>query len=231
MSEVLYNPLDDKDIKLPVYKKDGKNLVMPAFICGVRTKEVNSKSNEALMIVEFDFEIHESAEKMQPVTIFEENEDNDYDYRRPKEEVPATDFVGIRVKAGNKGKMWKNLTKGSGRMNRILIDNLKALGIDLKTKKVETEDGKKVDAQVIPDLNAELFLGLPVFIWLDQESFTGKDGNNVTYTAVNKFVKADLERVTVLENTMLKTASKGGGKAEEKDKNDPFADMDDDLPF
>lgn len=229
MSEVLYNPLEDDDVRLPIYKKNGKNSIFPAFICGVKTTQVTSKAGEDLLIGELEFEIHESAEKMDPVTIFEETEDGKYDYRRPKEEVPATTFIGVRVKSGNGGKLWKNLTKGSGRMNRMLIDSLKALGVELKTKKVET-DGKKVDALVIPDLTEEVLLGLPVFIYLDEESFTGRDGKNVSYTAVNKYIKIDgIERVTVLENTLT---SKGGkGTTKPKDEDDPFGDMDDDLPF
>jgi len=228
MSEVLYNPLEDEDVRLPIYKKNGKNMVFPAFISGVKLINVTSKAGEDLQICELEFEIHESAEKMEPVTIFEETEDNKYDYRRPKEEVPATTFVGGRVKTGNNGKLWKNLTKGSGRMNRILIESLKALGVDIKTKKVET-DKKKVDAVVIPELTEELFLGLPVFIWLDEESFTAKDGRNVSYAAVNKYVKIDgVDRTTVLENTL---AVSNNGKAPAKKQDDPFADMDDDLPF
>lgn len=228
MSEVLYNPLEDDDVKLPVYKKNGKNNVFPAFISGMKTTEIQSKkSGEDMLICELEFEIHESANKMEPVTIFEEDEDGRYDYRRPKEEVPATTFVGERIKSGNNGKLWKNLTKGSGRMNRILIENLKTLGVELKTKKVES-DGKKVDALVIPDLTEDLLLGLPAFIWLDQESFTAKDGRNVSYTAVNKFVKMDNhDRVTVLENSLLQPAGKPSAKKED----DPFADIDDDLPF
>ena len=229
MSEVLYNPLEDEDVRLPIYKKNGKNTVFPAFICGVDVKQVTSKAGESLEITELEFEIHESAEKMEPVTVYEENEDGKYDYRRPKEEIPATTFVGIRIKAGSNGKMWKNLTKGSGRTNRMLIDSLKAIGVELKTKKVET-NGKKVDALVIPELTEELLLGLPVFAWLDEESFTGRDGKNVSYTAVNKYVKIDgIERVTVLENTLL--ANNKGNKSKPKSDDDPFSDMDDDLPF
>ena len=230
MSEVLYNPLEDNDVKLPIYKKDGKNMVFPAFISGVRTTDITAKkSGEDMTIVEFEFEISEATKKMQPVTVYEETEDGQYDYRRPKkEEVPAESFIGFRIKTGNNGKLWKNRTKGSGGMNRRLVDSLKVLGVKLSTKKVET-DGKKVDAIVIPDLTEDLFLGLPVFIWLDQESYTGRDGKNVTYTAVNKYVSIDKEeRVTVLENTLT---TKGGSAPSVKKEDDPFADMDDDLPF
>lgn len=228
MSEVLYNPLEDTDVKLPIYKKNGKNTVFPAFICGMTTKDVVSKAGEDLVICELEFEIHESAEKMEPVTIFEETDDNKYDYRRPKDEVPATSFIGVRVKAGSNGKLWKNLTKGSGRMNRILIESLKSLGVEMKTKKVET-DNKKVDALVIPELTEDLLLGLPVFIWIDEESFTARDGKNVSFAAVNKYVKMDgVEKVTVLENTMLSNTGKSSPSVKE---DDPFADIDDDLPF
>jgi hypothetical protein len=230
MSEVLYNPLEDDDVRIPIYQKNGKNMIFPAFICGVKPKSVQSKNGEDLIVCELEFEIHESAEKMSPVTIYEETEDGKYDYRRPKEEVPATTFTGQRIKAGQKSKLWKNETKGSGRMNRMLIDSLKVIGIDVKTKKVET-DGKKVDAIVIPELTEELLIGLPVWIWLDEESFTGRDGKNVTYTAVGKYAKIDgIERVTVLENSLKEVA--GAGKSDKKLKDDdPFSDIDDDLPF
>jgi len=225
MSEVIYNPFEDTDVNLPVYKKDGKNLILPAFICGVKATEITSKAGEDLVVAELEFEIHDSAEKVE-VQVFNEDEEGRYNYRSPSEVVNGSLFVGKRIKSGNRGKLWKNLTKGSGRMNRILLENLKSLGIEPKTKKIEHE-GKKIDAPVIPDLTPDLLLGLPVFIYLDEESFTGRDGKNVTYTCVNKYVKMDAERVNVLENSYSETSS---GKPKKKE-DDPFSDIEDDLPF
>jgi len=229
MSELVYNPFEDKDVRLPIYKKDGKNLVLPAFICGVRIREVTSKQNESLSIVEFEFEIHESAKKVQPITLFKEDDEGKYNYRLPIDEtVPGSTFVGQRIKSGDRTKVWRNNTKASGRMNRMYLETLKALGVEIKTKKIEHE-GKKIDAPVIPDVSEELFLGLPLFIWLDEESFTNKQGRNISFTAAGKYVKIDgMPRVEVLENSL----SDNTASAPAQEKATVFDDIDDsDLPF
>lgn len=227
-NEVIYNPLEDTDVNLPIYKKDGKNLIMPAFICGVRTKDITSRAGDELKLVELEFEIHESAEKIE-VQIYHENEEGNYNYRAPKETVNGSTFIGFRVKSSGRGNLWKNLTKGSGKMNRILLESLKSIGIEIKTKKIK-HDGKDIQAPIIPELNEELLLGYPVFIWLDEESFTGKNGKNVSYTCVTKYAKMDnAEKVTVLENS-FNESNKTSGSSSKKD-DDPFGDIDDDLPF
>lgn len=227
--ELIYNPLEDTDKNLPIYKKDGKNLIVPMFICGVKIKDVTAnKSGDNLRLAELQFEVHESAEKME-IDIFPEDEDGNYNYRaQPVETVNGSVFVGTRIKGGNKATLWKNKTKGSGRTNKYLLQSLKNLGIEIKTKKVET-NGKKINAEIIPELTEDLLLGKPVFGWLDQESFTSSSGNNVTYTAVNKYTKMEnADDVTVMENS-LKETNTGGSTSKAED--DPFGDMDDDLPF
>lgn len=230
MTEQVYNPFEDKDVRLPVYKKDGKNLVLPAFISGVRFVDITSKQNESLTLAELEFEVHESADKIkEPIQLFHENDEGRYDYRKPAEEtVPASTFVGQRIKAGRNSKIWRNNTKASGRMNRIFLDTLRTIGVDIKTKKIEHE-GKKIDAPVIPDLSEELLLGLPVFIWLDEERFTDRNGRNVVFTSVGKYVKIDgIPRVEVLENTLDDNAP---AKSTAPKADDPFDGMDEDLPF
>lgn len=229
-NQMIYNPFEDTDVRLPVYKRNGKNLILPMFICGVKLVEITSRNNEDLVLADLEFEIHPiAAEKMEPIDTFHEDEDGNYNYRAPKEETanPAL-FVGQRVKAGQKAKLWKNLSKASGRMNRILLEQLKALGIEIKTVKIE-HDKKKIDAPVIPDLTEDLLMGLPVFGWLDQESFTdSRSGKNVTTVRVNKIVKMDnVERTVVIENSL--DEKKKSTKSAPKDQDDPFGD--DDIPF
>ena len=229
MAEQVYNPFEDKDVRLPVYKKNGKNLVLPAFISGVKLIDITSKQGEHLMLADLEFEIHESASKIKEIELFNETDEGKYNYRSPSGEVVSGDvFIGQRIKAGRNSKVWRNHTKVSGRMNRIFLDTLKALGVEIKTKKIEHE-GKKIDAPVIPELTEDLLLGLPVFIWLDEESFTAKDGRNVSFTAVGKFVKIDgVERVETLENTLDENAP-AASTAPKAD--DPFDGLDSDLPF
>ena len=227
-NDLIYNPLEDDDVKLPVYKKNGKNLVLPAFISGVKVKDVHSqRKNEDMQIITLQFEVHESAEKVE-VQIYQEDENGDYNYQAPKEVVSGGAFVGERIKTADKGNIWKNLSKGSGRMNRILLESLKSLGVKIPTKKIK-HDGKEIEVDVIPDLEPDLFLGIPCFVWLDTNSFTGNDGKNVTYTCISKYVKMDnVDRVEVLENTL---ESNNAAPSKTSDEQSPFDDMDDDLPF
>jgi len=233
MSETIYNPLEDNDVRMPVFKRDGKNLVVPAFICGVKTKELTSKQNESLSLTELEFEVDATIEKLGKVTVFHEDEDGNYNYRAAKtdeESVPATTFIGQRFKGGKRVNLWKNNTKGSGKMNRLLLDSLRALGVEIKTKKIEHE-GKKIEAPIVPNPNAEMLLGTPVFVWLDQESFTNKNGQNVTYTCINKVVKRDgADKVVVLANTLTDSTT-NNASALPKEQSSPFGDVDDDLPF
>ena len=225
MPELVYNPLEDNDITLPLYKKDGKPLILPAFICGVKTIDITSRNDEDLLLAELEFEIHESAEKVE-VQTFHENEDNVYDYRRPKDVVRGDVFVGTRIKSGDTAKIWMNKSKPSGKMNRIYLQELKAIGVEIKTKKIEHE-GKKIDAPIIPELSDDLLLGLPVFIYLGETSFKAKDGRQVTYPAVQKYIAiAGMPRVDVLQNSF--DEAKRSPRSKEAD---PFGDMDDDLPF
>lgn len=229
--ELVYNPFEDKDVRLPVYKLDGKNLVLPFFICGMRTNEITArKTGDSLSVTTIELEVHESVEKLGTITIFNEDEEGRYIYNRGAvdKEVPASVFAGTKVKGGDRIKLWKNNSRGSSRTNKILISNLKQMGVNLETRKVKHE-GKNVEVEVIPEITEDLLLGLPVFGWLDEESFTTDDGRNISYTAVNKIVKMDVDKVDVMENSLK--AKQTGNSPAPKDENDPFSDMDDDLPF
>lgn len=232
MLELLYNPFDDKDVTVPAYKKDGKRLVVPTFISGMKRKEITSRNNESLVLVELEFEIHKSVEKLGNVTVFEEDENNRYNYRAPKpdeEAIDASILEGKRIKGGRRVNLWQNKTKASGKMNRIYIETLKSFGIELEEKEVK-QGGKKIKTIVVPEPTEELLLGLPLFAWLGEDGFTTKSGEEIRYTAVDKVHKIEgQERIEVLENSLSESPKKNS-----KADSDPFGDDiddDEDLPF
>lgn len=230
--ELLYNPFEDKDVAVPAYKKNGKRLVVPTFVSGMKIKEITSRNGESLVLVELEFEIHKTIEKLGTVTVFEEDENNRYNYRAPKpdeEAIDASILEGKRIKSGKRVSLWQNKTKASGKMNRIYIETLKSFGIELEEKEVK-QNGKKIKTVVVPEPTEELLLGIPLFAWLGEDGFTTKNGDEVRYTAVDKVQRIpDQERIEVIENSM-KQSEKGGSKIE----SDPFGDDiddDEDLPF
>lgn len=231
MSEQVYNPFEDNDIILPAYKKDGSNLVLPFFICGVKIKDVTSnRTGDNLQVIELAFEVDErGTKKMDPISIFYEDEEGRYMYNgKVKEEVPADTFAGKRVKGGKRVTLWRNLSRSSNRTNRNYLDILGQMGIEIKHKKVKYE-GKNVEMPIIPEPSVELFLGVPVFGWMDEESFTDRNGNHIRYNVVNKVVKIEnMDRVEVLENSLSDNNQQSSPSSKE---DDPFGDMDDDLPF
>lgn len=228
-NELVYNPLEDTDKPIPVYKNNGKNLIIPVFICGVKLIDITSKKGEKLKLADFEFEVHESAEKVE-IDIFPEDEDGNYVYTAdPIEKVSGSIFVGKRFQAGNNAKVWKNMTKGSGRMNKILLQNLREMGIEIEKKEIK-HDGKKIKVDVIPEFTEDLFLGLPLFGWMSTESYTNRNGDNVSYKCINKVIKIDgADKLEVMENTL--NANNSGGGTSSKKEDDPFGDLDDDLPF
>lgn len=231
MSDLVYNPLEDTDITIPVYNSMGKNLVIPVFICGVKIKNITSRSNESLTLAELEFEVHSSIEKLGTVQLFHEDENGQYNYRAPANSVDAKVFVGKRIKSGKRVNLWRNNTKGSGKMNKILIETFQTMGIDIKTKKIE-HDGKKIDAPIIPNISEQELLGMPLFAWLDQESYTNKAGNLVVYSCINKVVKCEaFEKLDVLQNTLVDTTNNAAATGKDNPGSDPFGDLDSDLPF
>lgn len=229
MSKQYYIPQKDNDISLPAFRADGKPLILPAFICGVRIQDITSKkSGELMQKVEFEFEIHNIASKIKDITIFKEDENGNLDYSQPAGTVDGSVFVGKRIKGG---ELWRNLTKSSGKMNRILISSLPNYGIKLQEEEVEI-DGQKYKATVIPDLTEELFLGKAVFIQLGIESYVSKRGNNVQLTKVKNVISnlGKFEDEIVVSNS-LKEESTTNSKSLD-DKFSEIADIDEDsIPF
>ncbi|NCN86736.1 hypothetical protein GW932_02795 [archaeon] len=223
----------DNDVSLPVFTKDGRPLALPAFICGVRIAEIESKkTGESLKKIDFEFEIHESASKAKDIDLFVKDENDKYDYSKPTgKTVKATAFVGKKVRGG---EIWQNLTKSSGKMNRILIQELPSFGVEISEEVVIIE-GQEYTAKVIPELDEESFLGNPVFIFLKEESFTSKRGQVVNLTKVGKVVSAfgKFDKEIVMKNTMKMEQLAATASAKPSEDN-PFAGIgsdEDELPF
>lgn len=232
MSKQYYIAEKDNDVSLPALTKEGKALVLPLFIVGVAITNHESKAKEHLQKVSFEFEVHESIKesKVQEIDIFHEDENGNYDYSKYKESVPSSSFIGKRVKGAD---LWRNLTKHSGKMNRILLSDLPSYGIEVETEEVEI-DGQKFTSKVIPDLTPEMFLGKAVFGFLGIESYTSKRGNLVSLVKVKKVVSTNgkIEDQVVIGNSLDKDDVPVKSAATEN-ANSQFSDIvdEDELPF
>lgn len=225
----VYNPYEDNDVRLPAFKADGKPLVVPAHIVGVQTKEITNRNNEENQIVDFELEVSSQIEKLGEIDIFEENDSGQYIYNKPKEKRDASIFEGTRIRTFGGATFWRNLSKASGRQNRMFLENLKKIGVEPETEELEYQ-GKKVKGEKIPDTEEyeSLFLGLPVFAFLGIDSFESNDGGLVKLVKANKMVKNENgQKRKVQENSLAKQGSS------QSPDDDPFGDdeSDDEIPF
>lgn len=228
MSKQYYIPEQDNDIALPALREDGKPLILPAFICGVKIEEFTSKQQEKLQKISFEFEIHNSIENIKDITVFKEDENGNIDYSSPSGTVNASVFKKRRIKGG---ELWKNLTKSSGKMNRIFTSSLPNYGIKIEEEEIEI-DGQKMKALVIPDLTEEMFLGKGVFIKLGVESYTSKRGNLVQLTKVKSVISNlnKFEDEIVITNS-LKEQKQNNSTTAQKVFEDVEEFDEDSLPF
>ena len=109
---------------------------------------------------------------------------------------------------------------------RVVVQRVKKAAVEI--------EGQSYEAKALPELNAELFLGLPVFGLLGQESYTSKRGTFVSFIKVAKVHPANgkFEREIVITNSLAVEQVASNAAAATKKEDNPFADIDDDtLPF
>jgi|GEM_PF-6367920 len=229
MSKQVYNPFEDTDIKTPVFKEDGKPLILPAHIVGIEVKEIHSKkTGDDMQVINFLYEVSSQVEKIGDIPIFPEDEEGNYIYdKAPTEHKPATLLEEKKFRSSGSATMWRNLSKGSGGMNRNYIKGCKALGVEVKQEKIDY-DGKKVSVDVIPEPTEENFLGLPVFIVLGIDSWKNNRGVVINSTkAVRSIQNENGDKKQVLENQLSSDTSSNGSAPSGGGEEDPF----DSIPF
>lgn len=231
MAKQVYNPFKDKDIKTPIFKEDGKPLILPAHIVGIEAKEIHSKrTGDDLEVINFLFEVSSQVEKLPDIPIYPEDEDGNYIYgKEPTEYKEASLLEGKKFRSSNSATFWRNLTKGSGGMNRNYIKSCKSIGFDVDQDQEEF-DGKKVTVDIIPDPTEDesKFLGLPVFIVLGQDSFKTKDGVTIYSTKAVRLIKNENGKKRKVENELADNNESGGTSATSGGgDDDPFGD----IPF